>query len=244
MLRLVCMNKIRDSHNRIKGYVLKDQYGRVRNVDADIVKEELTAGRIEIVNVKMDAAGRLINKSFQDMTMSKPNSNCEEVLKNIEHNLNNISWGIELYLVQTVKKDILELDMDMEEVVVNIKELNVQFEGVRDAVLNLYKTNKKFQMVLYDYLRYGDSLFKTFLKKTIKLQKEYYANMYMYSVWLKLDKSQIGKKLYGAIYDNRKEFIFTDPKNIKYVIGSLTDYTNETEDDVMDLLFTDVPGYD
>ena len=62
MVLAKCISKNRNYRGRIISYTLQDQNGKQRVVNGHQLKEAMQAGRIDIVNLKIDRAGRLVDK--------------------------------------------------------------------------------------------------------------------------------------------------------------------------------------
>ena len=63
MIHAKCIQKIRNKHNKIIGYTLIDNVGKVQEIDADRLKDWIVNGRILVLNLTLTSDGRLIDKS-------------------------------------------------------------------------------------------------------------------------------------------------------------------------------------
>ena len=66
MLQAKCIKKFRDKHNKIIGYRLVDTNGNIQDVKAEKLKEVLSTGKLNIVNLTLTKDGRLVNTSEND----------------------------------------------------------------------------------------------------------------------------------------------------------------------------------
>lgn len=63
MIHAKCIQKIRNKNNKIIGYTLIDNVGKVQELDADRLKDWIVNGRILVTNLTLTSDGRLIDKS-------------------------------------------------------------------------------------------------------------------------------------------------------------------------------------
>lgn len=64
MVRILCIRKNRDEKGRIVDYILKKDNGEEFRTTSQQIKAEMTAGRYEFLNLKLDKAGRLVDKAL------------------------------------------------------------------------------------------------------------------------------------------------------------------------------------
>lgn len=62
MLKVKCLEKIRNNSHRIIGYKLEDIFGNVRDIQAAKLKEAMLKGSIDVVNLTMASDGKIIDK--------------------------------------------------------------------------------------------------------------------------------------------------------------------------------------
>lgn len=62
LIKAKCISKNRDNNGVIKSYTLQDVNGKTMNVTGQQIKQAITNGQIEIINLQIDRAGRLIDK--------------------------------------------------------------------------------------------------------------------------------------------------------------------------------------
>lgn len=63
MVTAKCISKNRDNKGVIVSYTLQDTTGQKMNVTGQQIKAAITAGQIDIVNLQIDKAGRLVDKA-------------------------------------------------------------------------------------------------------------------------------------------------------------------------------------
>lgn len=61
MVRARCVQKFRDKYNRIKSYRLELENGRIVDLSAEIVKQEIHSGSLQVVNLRLTPKYRLID---------------------------------------------------------------------------------------------------------------------------------------------------------------------------------------
>lgn len=74
MIKAKCISKNRDSKGVIVNYTLQDQNGQKMNVTGQQIKAAITAGQIDIINLQIDKAGRLVDKSVEMCSAHNKNS--------------------------------------------------------------------------------------------------------------------------------------------------------------------------
>lgn len=62
MLKLKCLEKIRNNNGRIIGYRLEDAFGTVREIQPKPLKEAIIQGKVEVINLAMSTDGKIIDK--------------------------------------------------------------------------------------------------------------------------------------------------------------------------------------
>lgn len=63
MLKLFCYDTIRDEKGNIIGYKMEDCLNNRKEVTRDQLKQAMMAGQVEVVNIQIDKAGRLVFKA-------------------------------------------------------------------------------------------------------------------------------------------------------------------------------------
>lgn len=67
MIKTICIQKFRDTNNKIIGYRLKDEQGNIKDFTAEAVKEHIRANRIEVINLTLSSNNRLISKEPKEI---------------------------------------------------------------------------------------------------------------------------------------------------------------------------------
>lgn len=100
LIKAKCISKNRDSKGVIKSYTLQDVNGKTMNVTGQQIKQAITNGQIEIINLQIDRAGRLIDKT-----------DCKEKTSNI-----SIEQQAEIFIrfIQEAGKLFMEDDFHFE----------------------------------------------------------------------------------------------------------------------------------
>lgn len=65
MIKAKCISKNRDNKGTILNYTLQDQNGQRINVTGQQIKQAMQNGQIDVINLQIDKAGRLIDKVIQ-----------------------------------------------------------------------------------------------------------------------------------------------------------------------------------
>lgn len=130
MIKVKCISKNRDSKGVIQSYTLQDVKGTTMNVTGQQIKQAIAKGQIEIVNLQIDRAGRLIDKSE-----TKVNVNVSRQLINkVEHiyfsEIQGIGTGAYLFPVREIKKHCEEEGVTLNDIIRALPE---------DMQHNLYK---------------------------------------------------------------------------------------------------------
>jgi len=84
-IKVMCINKNRDSKGNIVDYMLKDETGNQFIATAQQIKEEIKIGRYEFVNLQIDKAGRLVDKALPKSVTPKEESfySIEDLIKHV-----------------------------------------------------------------------------------------------------------------------------------------------------------------
>lgn len=84
-IKVMCINKNRDSKGNIVNYMLKDETGNQFIATAQQIKEEIKIGRYEFVNLQIDKAGRLVDKALPKSVTPKEESfySVEDLIKHV-----------------------------------------------------------------------------------------------------------------------------------------------------------------
>ena len=61
MVRARCVQKFRDKHNRIKSYRLELENGRIVDLSAEIVKQEIHSESLQVINLRLTPKYRLVD---------------------------------------------------------------------------------------------------------------------------------------------------------------------------------------
>ena len=61
MLKVKCLNKLRDKNNKIYGYTIQDEVGNQRTVKADALKNAIRVGQVKCINLHLTDNNRLID---------------------------------------------------------------------------------------------------------------------------------------------------------------------------------------
>ena len=72
MIVVKCTKKNRDTKGNIKSYVLADMQGQTREYTGLDIKNFIRAGRMNVVNLQIDKAGRLVDKAQPKPTAKTP----------------------------------------------------------------------------------------------------------------------------------------------------------------------------
>ena len=68
MIQATCIQKLRDEHNIIKGYIVQDTQGNKQQLEATQLKEWIFMGHIKIDNLKLTSDGRLIDAKPEEIS--------------------------------------------------------------------------------------------------------------------------------------------------------------------------------
>ena len=154
MLQAKCIKKFRDKHNKIIGYRLVDTNGNIQDVKAEKLKEVLSTGKLNIVNLTLTKDGRLVNTSENDTKSGIVNK-----AKNVIHQPQPKQ-------TTTILKDhqpilfcglLDDLDLDLREtellnfkivdslssILNKVKALGVGVDKITDDMYMIYNTNNK-----------------------------------------------------------------------------------------------------
>lgn len=70
MLKVKCLNKLRDKNNKIYGYTIQDEVGNQRTVQADALKNAIRTGQVKCINLHLTDNNRLIDCSSPEVMNS------------------------------------------------------------------------------------------------------------------------------------------------------------------------------
>lgn len=99
-MKVKCIDKLRDSSNKLYGYTIIDERGKIKTVKKDVLKNAILNGELVCTNLQFTKDGRLIDKFekrvYYKYTLWK-NSNC----------VGNLFSGIKevLNLIEDIAKD-------------------------------------------------------------------------------------------------------------------------------------------
>ena len=79
MIQAICINKIRDKNNRIQGYHIKDNYGKVIYIDSNELKQQIRNNNIQIANLTLTSDNRLVDTGIENSTEPTKPSITEEI---------------------------------------------------------------------------------------------------------------------------------------------------------------------
>ena len=65
MVKAICVSKNRNDKGVIVNYTLKDANGQVRNFTGKEIKDGIRNKKLEVMNLQIDKAGRLVNKAAE-----------------------------------------------------------------------------------------------------------------------------------------------------------------------------------
>lgn len=88
MIKVMCVNKVRNNRGNIKSYILKDDKGICREMSPTELKEKITSESIEVVNLQIDKAGRLIDKTYKNPNVAINENKHAKVLKDYWNYMN------------------------------------------------------------------------------------------------------------------------------------------------------------
>ena len=71
MTKVKCISKNRNTKGAIVSYTLQDANGATMNVTGQQIKQAITNGQVEIINLQIDKAGRLIDKPIETSQVPK-----------------------------------------------------------------------------------------------------------------------------------------------------------------------------
>ena len=108
MIQAKCIEKFRDKHNQIYGYRLQDQQGNIKDVTSDQLKQAIRNQQINIINLQLDKAGRLVDKTEKPDNKPISPANNDEIKACAEEITNNLKRH---YLYYS-NKDILSFEID------------------------------------------------------------------------------------------------------------------------------------
>lgn len=67
MLKVKCLNKLRDKNNKIYGYTIQDEIGNQRTVQADALKNAIRTCQVKCINLHLTDNNRLIDCSSPEV---------------------------------------------------------------------------------------------------------------------------------------------------------------------------------
>ena len=80
MLKLKAVSKLYDRYGRVAGYILSDEFGNIRKVYNNDIKDAIKSGKVNVINLMITKDDRLIKKEA-----------------NVEHNINKVNVILESY---------------------------------------------------------------------------------------------------------------------------------------------------
>lgn len=88
----MCINKEKDSKGKITGYILQNCKGQCVKMSPTDLKRNISAGEIEVINLRMDKAGRLITKTVvRNENSIYTNNNIQATSNKIRRNAKQIA---------------------------------------------------------------------------------------------------------------------------------------------------------
>lgn len=80
MLKLRAISKLYDRYGRVAGYILSDEFGNLRKVYNNDIKDAIKSGKVNVINLMITKGCRLIKKEV-----------------NVDYNINKVNVILESY---------------------------------------------------------------------------------------------------------------------------------------------------
>ena len=157
MIQVKCIEKLRDKNNKIYGYKLQDLNQQTRNITSGILKDAIRRGEIDVVNLKLTADNKLIDRKEQDI------NNLKIGKKQSQHvtKANQAKQAQQTKLERSIAKALIDLDLEVcnmgdnyIETVEDICEIaGIEFNPYKDNTGNEYiysKAVKAYEKLIKD----------------------------------------------------------------------------------------------
>lgn len=90
-MRVRCINKVRNEKGVIVKYVLEKENGDRIEATGDEIKSDIELEELEVVNLQIDKAGRLVDKAEEDIMKGVLNAEMKDAVKEVKAYINKLN---------------------------------------------------------------------------------------------------------------------------------------------------------
>lgn len=206
MVDAVCIKKIRDSRGTIKSYILRDRNGTCIERSSADLKRDMANNFINVLNLKIDKAGRLIdmdlskNPQFSHYKNSDPEANDSRLIKECLPKVSDFFSNSERSIT-ACRLGYDEFSVTFPDRVETIIERNIHTDDFREKLFMEITKNKEYAYICYGYETLSDGIVGSMVvtrgyggvKKFLQEQVEEQAENEGITFKEALDHMQIGK---------------------------------------------------
>lgn len=133
--KFICTYKKKNPHGTVTEYILRDEYFKKWSLKADDLKNRIKTGQLEVLNLQIDTAGRLVGKSIKKVERKWSYNTVEKIWDNICKDFEGIEKDFRQALSDEINSNELYCNYEDNEVSVPKEKI----KGIEDGIEELIK---------------------------------------------------------------------------------------------------------